>query len=57
MEPNLYPSPTRPKLPTVVVAEGVPPVSCHLVEKIRKWEFINMADLLKENAGRVSLWW
>jgi len=52
IEPNLYPSPTRPKLPTVVVAEGVPPVSCRLVEKIRKWEFINMADLLKENAGR-----
>jgi len=53
LQPNLYSSPTSTKLPTVVVAEGVPPVSCRLIEKIRKLEFIHMADLLKENSGRV----
>jgi len=52
LQPNVYPSPTNTKLPTFVVVEGVPLVSCHLVEKIRKWEFIHIVDILKENAGR-----
>jgi len=36
------------KAATVVVAEGIPPVSCRLVEKIRKWEYVNLMDLLKD---------
>ena len=45
-----YPSPTKSS--TVVVAEGIPPVSCRLVEKVRKWEYVNLADLLEDhNSG------
>lgn len=33
------------KSATVVVAEGIPPVACCLVEKIRKWEYVNLDDL------------
>ena len=36
----------------MVVAEGVPPVSCRLVDKIRKWEYVNFADLLRDNDGK-----
>ena len=42
-----YPPPMKSS--TVVVAEGIPPVPCHLVEKVRKWEYINLADLLKDH--------
>ena len=35
-----------PKLPTIVVAEGLPPVTYHVVDRIRKWEYVNLADLL-----------
>jgi len=31
--------------PTVVVTEGIPPVSRQLMEKIQRWEFINLGDL------------
>ena len=37
------------KSSTIVVAEGIPPVSCCLIEKVRKWEYINLADLLKDH--------
>ena len=36
------------KATSAVVAEGVPPVSCRLVERIRKWEYVNLMDLLKD---------
>ena len=42
-----YPLPTKSS--AVVVAEGIPPVSCRLVEKVRKWEYVNLADLLKDH--------
>ena len=31
-----------------VVAEGIPPVSCKLVDKIRKWEYIDLSTLLED---------
>ena len=38
-----------PKLPTVVVVEGLPPVTCRVVDRIRKWEYVNLADLLGDH--------
>ena len=32
--------------PSVVISEGIPPISVKLVEKIRRWEFIDLAKLL-----------
>ena len=47
--PLLQSSSFPSKTATVVVTEGIPPVSCRLVEKIRKWEYyINLMDLLKD---------
>ena len=40
------------KAATAVVSEGIPPVSCRLVEKIRKWEYVNLMDLLKDPATK-----
>jgi len=37
---------------TVVVTEGIPPVSRQLVDKIRRWEYVNLADLLKDPHSR-----
>ena len=42
-----YPLPM--KSCTIVVAEGILPVTCCLIEKVRKWEYINLADLLKDH--------
>ena len=36
------------KKASVVITEGIPPLSTKLVERIRKWEFIDLADLLTE---------
>ena len=33
----------------IVVAEGSSPVTFCLIEKVRKWEYINLADLLKDH--------
>ena len=33
----------------VVVAEGIPPISCKLVEKIKQWEYIDLATLLDDH--------
>ena len=46
--PLLQSSSFPSKTATVVVTEGIPPVSCRLVEKIQKWEYINLMDLLKD---------
>ena len=32
--------------PFVVISEGIPPISVKIVEKIRRWEFIDLAKLL-----------
>ena len=44
------PSSSRPS--TVVVTEGIPPVARQLVEKIRRWDYVNLADLLKDPHSR-----
>ena len=41
--------PLQMKSSTLVVAEGIPLVTCRLIEKVRKWEYINLADLLKDH--------
>ena len=41
--------PLSTKSSTFVVAEGIPPVSWCLIEKVRKWEYVNLADLLKDH--------
>ena len=46
--PFLHSSSFPSKTATVVVTEGIPPVLCQLVEKIWKWEYINLMDLLKD---------
>jgi len=46
---SLLQTPTTSKTSTVVVAEGIPPVACRLVEKLRKWEYINLTDFLKDH--------
>ncbi len=37
----------------VVFGEGLPPVPLKLAKKIRRWEFIDMAELLPEHWGQV----
>ena len=32
--------------PSIVIAEGIPPIPVKLVEKIRRWEFIDLSKLL-----------
>ena len=34
--------------PSVVVAEGMPPIASKLLDRIRRWEFIDLALLLNE---------
>ena len=38
-----------PKPPTVVVTEGIPPIPCRIVDRVRKWEYVNLADLLGDH--------
>jgi len=52
LDPAKFQSPSTGKSATLVVTEGVPPVPCRLVDKIKKWEFVNMAELLKDNNGK-----
>ena len=33
-------------VPSVVISEGIPPTSVKIIEKIRRWEFIDLAKLL-----------
>ena len=40
---------TAPTPSSLVVAEGIPPVSHKLVEKIRKWEYIELSSLLEDH--------
>jgi len=41
------PQPPRVMSPSVVVTEGIPPVSARLIERIRRWEFIDLALMLE----------
>ena len=41
---------TTVKQAAVVITEGLPPVSTKLLEKIQKWEFIELASLLTHDA-------
>ena len=36
----------RTAAPSVVVTEGIPPVSVKMVERIHRWEFVELANLL-----------
>ena len=36
----------RTAAPSVVITEGIPPVSFKVVERIRQWEFVELANLL-----------
>ena len=47
LTPSLYLLPMKSS--TSAVVEGIPPVTCHLIEKVRKWKYINLADLLKNH--------
>ena len=38
-----------PKPPTVVVTEGILPVRYRMVDRVRKWEYVNLADLLGDH--------
>ena len=40
--------PSKP--PSVVVAEGIPPIPTKLLDKIRKWEFVDLVLLLDESS-------
>ena len=35
-------------LPTTLLAEGIPPISTRLLERIRKWEYMDLSDILTE---------
>jgi len=41
------PQPPRVMSATVVVTEGIPPVAARMIEKIRHWEFVDLALLLE----------
>ena len=38
-----------PKPLTVVVTEGIPPIPGRMVDRVRKWEYVNLADLLGDH--------
>ena len=38
-----------PKPLTVVVTEGIPPIPCRIVDRVRKRENVNLADLLGDH--------
>ena len=43
------PSSDNPKASTSVVAEGIPPLPSKLIERIQRWEFIDLASLLSSD--------
>ena len=42
------------KLPGLYVGEGLPPALVKLAEKIHKWEFVEMAELLPKYWGSIQ---
>jgi len=40
------PLPQVPTPSTIVITEGIPPVPLRLIEKIRRWEFVDLGQLL-----------
>lgn len=49
-----WPSLTPKGPSTAVITEGIPPISARILEKIRRWEYVDLADLLSESAGKTS---
>ena len=47
LTPAIIPPPPRVSTPAVVVVEAIPPVSTRLVERIRRWKYIDFALLLE----------
>ena len=43
------PSSDSPRVSTSVVAEGIPPIPSKLIERIQRWEFIDLASLLSSD--------
>ena len=39
------------KPPAVVITEGIPPIPVCVLEKIRKWEYIDLGSLLEQQDG------
>lgn len=39
---------------TALVAEGIPPISARLLEKIRKWEYVELSDILAETQHKAE---
>lgn len=42
------------QIPSAVVAEGIPPIPLRLVEKIRRWEFVDLATLLNDSLHKAD---
>ena len=40
--------PSSSKSPSVVLSEGIPPLTSKLVERIRRWEYVDLSDVLTE---------
>ena len=39
---------------TVLVAEGLPPIAARLLEKIRRWEYVDLATLLHDPSSKLE---
>ena len=39
---------------TTVLAEGIPPIATKLLEKIQRWEYVDLSDLLSEASSKVD---
>ena len=39
----------QPSTPSVLVADGIPPIPSKVLEKIRRWEYIDLASLLTDD--------
>ena len=39
---------------TTVIAEGIPPIATKLLEKIQRWEYVDLSDLLSEASSKVD---
>ena len=51
LPPSLHSVPTPlTKNPTSVIADGIPPIPTKLLEKIRRWEYIDLATLIGDQS-------
>lgn len=51
VERNTLDTPSLSSSPSLVVAEGMPPIPVKLIEKIRKWEYVDLACLLEDHSA------